>query len=54
MRRPSGGAAFSSAGALPLADIAATARFADHAHLTHRFHAHYGCPPSEFRRTTRH
>ncbi|MER5355200.1 AraC family transcriptional regulator [Kitasatospora sp. NPDC002551] len=40
--------------ALPLADIAATAGFTDHAHLTRRFHAHYGCPPSEFRRTAHH
>ncbi|WP_380283726.1 helix-turn-helix transcriptional regulator [Kitasatospora purpeofusca] len=40
--------------ALPLADIAATAGFTDHAHLTRRFHAHYGCPPSEFRRAGHH
>ncbi|WP_344342069.1 helix-turn-helix transcriptional regulator [Kitasatospora putterlickiae] len=40
--------------ALPLADVAATAGFTDHAHLTRRFHAHYGCPPSEFRRTAHH
>ncbi|MFB6890286.1 helix-turn-helix transcriptional regulator [Kitasatospora sp. NPDC056327] len=40
--------------ALPLADIAATAGFADHAHLTHRFRARFGCPPSEFRRTAGH
>ncbi|MFE6870968.1 helix-turn-helix domain-containing protein [Kitasatospora sp. NPDC057692] len=39
---------------LPLADIAATAGFTDHAHLTRRFHAHYGCPPSEFRRAGHH
>ncbi|MFB7473529.1 helix-turn-helix transcriptional regulator [Kitasatospora sp. NPDC056184] len=39
---------------LPLADIAATAGFTDHAHLTRRFRTHYGCPPSEFRRTGHH
>ncbi|MEV6207054.1 helix-turn-helix transcriptional regulator [Kitasatospora sp. NPDC051914] len=35
--------------ALPLARIAAMAGFADHAHLTHRFTARYGCTPSAFR-----
>ncbi|MFG2823772.1 helix-turn-helix transcriptional regulator [Kitasatospora sp. NPDC048365] len=35
--------------ALPLADIAAATGFTDHAHLTRRFTARYGVPPSEFR-----
>ncbi|MFJ8436103.1 helix-turn-helix transcriptional regulator [Kitasatospora sp. NPDC094019] len=36
--------------ALPLAEVAAAAGFTDHAHLTRRFGAQFGCPPSEFRR----
>ncbi|SDT81629.1 AraC-type DNA-binding protein [Streptomyces sp. TLI_053] len=36
--------------ALPLAEVAAAAGFTDHAHLTRRFRARFGCPPSEFRR----
>ncbi|MCU7826177.1 helix-turn-helix transcriptional regulator [Kitasatospora sp. DSM 101779] len=35
--------------ALPLAQVAAMAGFADHAHLTHRFTARYGCAPSALR-----
>ncbi|WP_030275567.1 helix-turn-helix transcriptional regulator [Streptomyces sp. NRRL B-24484] len=35
--------------ALPLAQVAAMAGFTDHAHLTHRFTARYGCTPSAFR-----
>ncbi|MFE6745410.1 helix-turn-helix transcriptional regulator [Kitasatospora purpeofusca] len=40
--------------ALPLAEVAAAAGFTDHAHLTRRFHARFGCPPSEFRRAGGH
>ncbi|MFD9064507.1 helix-turn-helix transcriptional regulator [Kitasatospora purpeofusca] len=40
--------------ALPLAEVAAAAGFTDHAHLTRRFRARFGCPPSEFRRTGGH
>ncbi|WP_051813789.1 helix-turn-helix domain-containing protein [Kitasatospora sp. MBT63] len=35
--------------ALPLAEVAAAAGFADHAHLTRRFCREYGCSPSGFR-----
>ncbi|MFD9126699.1 helix-turn-helix domain-containing protein [Kitasatospora sp. NPDC059571] len=36
--------------ALPLAQVAAAAGFADHAHLANRFRAGLGCAPSEYRR----
>ncbi|MEV0187988.1 AraC family transcriptional regulator [Kitasatospora purpeofusca] len=39
---------------LPLADVAAAAGFTDHAHLSRRFRARFGCPPSEFRRAGGH
>ncbi|MER8184585.1 AraC family transcriptional regulator [Kitasatospora sp. NPDC094015] len=35
--------------ALPLAEVAAAAGFADHAHLAHRFRRSYGCAPSRYR-----
>jgi AraC-like DNA-binding protein len=34
---------------LPLAEIAATAGFTDHPHLTRRFRERYGCTPSAYR-----
>ncbi|MFJ1703704.1 helix-turn-helix transcriptional regulator [Kitasatospora sp. NPDC088346] len=38
---------------LPLAEVAASAGFTDHAHLAHRFRAAYGCAPSQYRAAAR-